>query len=48
MATHEQLADTTALEEVSHGRPAVLANLKSLLETGDALPSAPWAMSRRH
>ena len=26
--------------------PAVLANLKSLLETGDVLPQAPWEMSR--
>ena len=27
---------------ISHGWPAVLANLKSLLETGDVLPQAPW------
>ena len=42
--THENLADQTALSEISHGWPAVLANLKSLLETGDVLPRAPWEM----
>ena len=26
------------------GWPAVLANLKSLLETGNVLPAAPWEM----
>ena len=43
--THENLADATALGEISHGWPAVLANLKSLLETGDVLPEAPWEMA---
>jgi len=42
--THENLADETALSEISHGWPAVLANLKSLLETGHVLPEAPWEM----
>lgn len=42
--THEKLADETARHEISHGWPAVLANLKSLLETGDVLPQAPWEM----
>ncbi len=42
--THERLADQTALDEISHGWPAVLANLKSLLETGDVLPQVPWEM----
>lgn len=42
--THEHLADDTAFDEISHGWPAVLANLKSLLETGDTLPVAPWDM----
>jgi uncharacterized protein YndB with AHSA1/START domain/DNA-binding transcriptional ArsR family regulator len=42
--THEKLADPTALQEVSHGWPAVVANLKSLLETGTVLPQAPWEM----
>src|ERR671929_3332 len=43
--THENLADRTALGEISHGWPAVLANLKSLLETGEVLPQAPWEMA---
>ncbi len=46
--THENLADPTALREISHGWPAVLANLKSLLETGEVLPRAPWEMSPMH
>lgn len=46
--THENLADRTALGEISHGWPAVLANLKSLLETGEVLPHAPWEMSPAH
>ena len=41
---HEKLADHAAREEVSAGWPAVLANLKSLLETGSVLPQAPWEM----
>ena len=32
------------LQAVSAGWPGVLANLKSLLETGHALPQAPWEM----
>lgn len=43
--THEKLPDPTALEEASHGWPAVFANLKSLLETGEVLPQEPWAMA---
>src|SRR3712207_2571337 len=43
--THANLADETALGEISHGWPAVLANLKSLLETGEVLPEAPWEMA---
>jgi uncharacterized protein YndB with AHSA1/START domain/DNA-binding transcriptional ArsR family regulator len=42
--THEHLADPDALHAVSHGWPAVMANLKSLLETGRPLPQAPWEM----
>jgi uncharacterized protein YndB with AHSA1/START domain/DNA-binding transcriptional ArsR family regulator len=34
-------ADRTA---IAAGWPAVLANLKSLLETGSVLPQAPWEM----
>lgn len=42
--THENLADQAARDAISHGWPAVIANLKSLLETGDVLPQAPWEM----
>ncbi len=42
--THENLADRDALHAASAGWPAVLANLKSLLETGHPLPQAPWEM----
>jgi uncharacterized protein YndB with AHSA1/START domain/DNA-binding transcriptional ArsR family regulator len=41
--THENL-DESDLEAISAGWPAVLANLKSLLETGHVLPQAPWEM----
>ena len=46
--THENLPDQEALGAISFGWPAVLANLKSLLETGDVLPQAPWEMSPAH
>jgi uncharacterized protein YndB with AHSA1/START domain/DNA-binding transcriptional ArsR family regulator len=42
--THEKLVGRDAYEAVSHGWPAVCANLKSLLETGHTLPQAPWEM----
>ncbi|MFJ5927147.1 ArsR/SmtB family transcription factor [Kitasatospora sp. NPDC092948] len=42
---HEKLRDRAALQAISHGWPAVLANLKSLLETGETLPQAPWEMA---
>jgi uncharacterized protein YndB with AHSA1/START domain/DNA-binding transcriptional ArsR family regulator len=42
--THENLADQADHDAVSAGWPAVLANLKSLLETGHVLPQAPWEM----
>jgi uncharacterized protein YndB with AHSA1/START domain/DNA-binding transcriptional ArsR family regulator len=42
--THENLADQAEYTAVSTGWPAVLANLKSLLETGHVLPQAPWEM----
>lgn len=41
---HENLADATAFGQISHGWSAVLANLKSLIETGEALPQQPWEM----
>lgn len=40
--THEDLWDEGALSDVSGGWPAVLSNLKSLLETGSPLPQEPW------
>ena len=43
---HEDLASDADLDAVACGWPAVLSNLKSLLETGRALPQAPWEMSR--
>ncbi|MDT7582981.1 MAG: hypothetical protein QOE32_531, partial [Pseudonocardiales bacterium] len=46
--THENLANQAMLTGISSGWPAVLANLKSLLETGEVLPQAPWEMSRAH
>jgi uncharacterized protein YndB with AHSA1/START domain/DNA-binding transcriptional ArsR family regulator len=42
--THENLADQAEYDAASAGWPAVLANLKSLLETGHVLPQAPWEM----
>lgn len=46
--THEKLANQEMLDGISQGWPAVLANLKSLLETGEVLPQAPWEMYRAH
>lgn len=43
--THENLAGPEDLHAVSAGWAAVMANLKSLLETGHALPQAPWKMN---
>ncbi|WP_134740516.1 SRPBCC domain-containing protein [Nocardioides sp. 503] len=42
--THENLPNPEMLQGISSGWPAVLANLKSLLETGDVLPTDPWAV----
>ncbi len=44
--THEDLADHNAFGEISHGWPAVVANLKSMIETGDVLPVSPWEMPK--
>ena len=41
---HEDLPTEADFEAVAGGWPAVMANLKSLLETGDVLPQAPWEM----
>lgn len=46
--THENLADLDMFNGISNGWPGVLSNLKSLLETGDALPQAPWEMAGAH
>ncbi|MET7773121.1 metalloregulator ArsR/SmtB family transcription factor [Nocardia sp. NPDC005366] len=46
--THEKLPNPEMLEGISQGWPAVLANLKSLLETGRVLPQAPWEMTGSH
>jgi uncharacterized protein YndB with AHSA1/START domain len=42
--THEDLADQDEFDAASAGWSAVMANLKSLLETGHTLPQAPWEM----
>jgi uncharacterized protein YndB with AHSA1/START domain len=42
--THENLADQAEYDAASAGWPAVVANLKSLIETGHVLPQAPWEM----
>jgi hypothetical protein len=41
---HENLADGAEHDAAAAGWPAVVANLKSLIETGHALPQAPWEM----
>ncbi|MFB4296153.1 ArsR/SmtB family transcription factor [Actinomadura sp. NTSP31] len=46
--THENLPNEEMLNGISSGWPAVVANLKSLLETGEVLPQAPWEMSPAH
>jgi uncharacterized protein YndB with AHSA1/START domain/DNA-binding transcriptional ArsR family regulator len=43
--THENLPNAEMRGGIARGWPAVLANLKSLLETGEVLPQAPWEMS---
>ncbi|MFC6567492.1 ArsR/SmtB family transcription factor [Actinoplanes utahensis] len=42
--THENLQTGDDVTAVSAGWPAVMANLKSLLETGRVLSHAPWEM----
>lgn len=44
--THDDIATPSDYELLAAGWPAVLANLKSLLETGHVLPQAPWEMDR--
>lgn len=40
--THTRLRSDDDRAAVGHGWPAVLANLKTLIETGEVLPQAPW------
>ncbi|MCA9881143.1 MAG: metalloregulator ArsR/SmtB family transcription factor [Thermomicrobiales bacterium] len=40
--TQTRLWTLADLEAIGQGWPSVLANLKTLLETGDVLPQAPW------
>ncbi|MEV7026089.1 SRPBCC domain-containing protein [Kitasatospora sp. NPDC093558] len=42
--THESLADEAEAAEAARGWSAVLANLKTYLETGHPLPQQPWLM----
>lgn len=39
---HGRLRTEDELRAIGEGWPTVLANLKTLLETGDVLPQAPW------
>lgn len=41
--THEDLT-ADGLADVARGWPAILSNLKSLLETGSVLPVEPWSL----
>jgi uncharacterized protein YndB with AHSA1/START domain/DNA-binding transcriptional ArsR family regulator len=40
--THTDIANESDLRDLSSGWPAVLSNLKTLLETGDTLSLPPW------
>lgn len=40
--THARLRTADEREAIGQGWPTVLSNLKTLLETGDVLPQAPW------
>lgn len=42
--THERISTREGLEEAAAGWSSVLSNLKTLLETGEVLPQAPWEM----
>ena len=44
--THEDLADEQERADAAAGWAAVLANLKTLLETGRTMAQAPWMMHR--
>ncbi|GAA4159218.1 hypothetical protein GCM10022286_13240 [Gryllotalpicola daejeonensis] len=40
--THSGFATTADRDAISEGWPTVFANLKTLLETGEVLPTPPW------
>ncbi|MFD4369490.1 ArsR/SmtB family transcription factor [Rhodococcus sp. NPDC058521] len=40
--THTRIRSRADRDSFSQGWPAILANLKTLLETGEVLPQAPW------
>jgi len=40
--THTNLASPADRDSIGQGWPTVFANLKTLLETGDVMPTAPW------
>lgn len=42
--THDDIPDAANYEAAAAGWAAVMSNLKSLLETGQVLPQAPWEM----
>jgi DNA-binding transcriptional ArsR family regulator/uncharacterized protein YndB with AHSA1/START domain len=44
--THSDLAGEQELRDISLGWPAVLANLKTFLESGRVMAQAPWEMHR--
>lgn len=46
--THENIPNPDFFTGISNGWPAVLANLKSLLETGGPLPTEPWVLAKSH
>jgi len=46
--THTRLRTVNDLDAISEGWPTVFANLKTLLETGDVLPQAPWEFHAEH
>lgn len=45
--THADLPEEAARDQIAGGWPAVMANLKSLLATGNAMPQIPWDMPAR-
>jgi uncharacterized protein YndB with AHSA1/START domain len=47
LSVHHEFLTPDGYAAVSLGWPAVFANLKSLLETGDVLPQAPWTVPAR-